>query len=177
MMNHYRILVLLLWAVCKNTNAMTFDVGTMAGLMTQPNSQYYHLSGGAYAGLSILDQFLSARFWYISRPEHKSQGFADSDYGSFLTIGHEVWRSGPMGIQTWAGRGKAGGYIRHPDSDQERRYQLWGYTFGLEAGIFTDWLTLSLCHFSFVGIDGRHQFESFVAWPFSFFTLNMGVTI
>ena len=145
--------------------------------MTQPNSQYYHLIGGAQAGLSWADQGFLLRAYYFQRPDFDAYGYVDGESGWFTGVGSRVWERGIWYCLLWAGYGEMSGFIREKGSGVRRSYRIPGAAAAFETGISLGWSQISITHMSFAGLDGITQTRAYVAWPFSYLTLGLGAKI
>ncbi|MCB9228761.1 MAG: hypothetical protein H6618_04035 [Deltaproteobacteria bacterium] len=172
-----RLLILFFVMTASPLRAVSVDGGSSGGVMIFPNSQYYYYMAGFWGGGSSDDGQIRLRLWHFSRPEYRAQGYEDKDSATFALIGRDVWKRDDTRLTAWGGRARVSGYIRDGLGEQERRYLLWGYPFGLEISTGWDLFRISLAHFTCISIDGERQFRVFVAWPFSYFTFNIGMDV
>jgi hypothetical protein len=161
------------------SQAVTYSVGTTGGLMQQPTSHYYHaVYGGFFEVGSDTEKFLG-RAAYIERPEFRSVGFIDKDYGYFAMAGTKVTKTKNHGLFAFMGFGKMAGYIKADPTSaeasdlQSRNYSMPGPTALLEYMWRFHGLTIAANHQTFVGYQDQTQLKAYVAWPYNLFQVNL----
>lgn len=159
---------------------MTVKIGSSGGLMQQPTSHYYHAAYGVSVDLATDSQKGIVRAHYIERPEFRSLGFADKDYGWFGQVGTKVLGAKDHGLFAFFGMGRMEGYVKADpdriDSDvNERKYALPGPTASIEYAWALGPIDLSVNHQTFIGYVSQEEVEAYVAWPYNFFMLQAGV--
>lgn len=160
---------------------LAVKLGTAGGLMQQPTSHYYHAVYGVSLDVATESQKGIIRAHYIERPEFRSLGFADKDYGWFGQIGTKVLGPADHGLFAFFGAGRMEGYVRVIDRERidsdvvARKYALPGPTASVEyvwrlGGV----VDLAVNHQTFVGYVSKEEVEAYVAWPYNFFMLEAG---
>lgn len=149
----------------------------LSGIMLQPNSQYFHAFYGAAGTLKDNASLFLASLTYLERPKFTAAGFSDQEQGLFLTVGRELFLVRDGALQASAGMGRQQGYLSEDGSKAVRTYGLNGLT--AEAKLLYTYrqAQLSIGHLSFVGFDGREQLRAYVAWPFSYFHVGIGLVL
>lgn len=176
-----QIILVFLLLTAGQARAMSWSAGGMAGMMLQPTSQYYHLVYGGYVGGETDGGGLSLRLGYAERPAFESAGFRDQEYGSFLLLGTRVADFGVHGFTAFAGAGKLEGYIgpSAPETAHldERSFELEGVALALEYGVRAGPVDIALSHLTMIGNGTKTQQDAFVAWPYNFFFLQLGIRV
>jgi hypothetical protein len=170
-------LILTLFFLIASSLHAAISIHAFSGVMLQPNSQYFHGAYGATITALHQEHHLLASLTYAQRPKFTANGFADQEQGLFLTAGKEFPLSSAFACQASAGIGEQKGYLEDLHTHERREYSLRGIA--AKGDIFYRFKTfaLGLSHISFVGIDGKEQLTSYVAWPYSYFQLSLGVAI
>ncbi|NRA44270.1 MAG: hypothetical protein HRU09_04850 [Oligoflexales bacterium] len=157
--------------------ALATDVGGIGALMMQPNSQYYHYSAGAFAGVSTEKQGFLWRVSFIERPKYETSTHADGEAGLFTHFGTKVTSGKRFYLLSFLGVGRMFGYLQDLNTKERRSYNVEGLSFQAEAVMQLGRFFLSLSHQTFIAKDGDDQFEAYVVWPFNFLSMRIGVSI
>lgn len=157
--------------------AIKFDIGGIGSLFMQPNSQYYHYSSGAFAGVSSENRNFIWRLSFIERPRFETETHADGEVGGFTHIGTKVTDGKKFYLLSFLGGGRMFGYLQDLESKERRSYLVEGLSCQVEAVMHIEGFYLSFSHQTFVAKDGNDQFEAYVVWPFNFLSLRMGMSI
>ena len=164
-----------------DAHGASWRVGTSAGVMTQPASNYYHLVYGGYGEAATEDDWLIIRAHYLERPEFAQAGYVDQDYGWFIHLGTKVTATQNHGLYAYFGGGRMSGWLQEDAADspegpgtQRRFYSLPGASAAIEYGVRALGVEASISHQSFVGYVDQAQLQARVGWPFNFFQLDLG---
>ena len=153
----------------------------VVGLMQQPTSQYYHSVYGGYLDLRTDDAKLIFRLSYIERPEFEAAGYSDQETAAFGLLGTTVVENKLWRMTTYIGGGQVEGYTKALNKNEDspdRSFKLRGVTFELEINAtIAKRLEVGLSHLSHIGWVDEKQLNSYVAWPYNFFMLRMGLAI
>lgn len=145
--------------------------------MQQPTSHYYHLIYGASAQGGTTAEGLLVRGTYWQRPAFNAAGYRDQDYGWWGLVGTKVTKEKDRGLYAYCGFGRIGGYVSDLAQHQTSTYLVNGPVFDVEYELHYGRLSLAAGHQQFIGYVSQYQVDAYVAWPFSFFTVNVGVTL
>ncbi len=160
--------------------AVAYSVGTTGGVLQQPSSHYYHAIYGGQLGFNIDSEKLHVRAGYFERPEFRSVGYIDKDFGYHLLVGTRVTKAKDHGVRAFLGYGRIEGYIKVDKTKlvatgvDERRYGINGPIAAVEYALRWNHLEIAAGHQSFTGYAGKEQSEARVAWPYNLFTISMG---
>ena len=172
------------------SKAATVTVGTMGGLMLQPTSHYYLAVYGATVNVDDDKQGLLTRLAYVERPEFRDAGFADKDYGGFLSVGTKVTKQTFLGgnLYAYLGVGRMSGYTKLDSHSvpgvaaaadglrTSSSYAVDGPTATFEYATQLGRTVFALGHQTFIGYVDEFQLKSYVAWPYNFYHASCGVT-
>ena len=173
----YTIIFILCLKASKECPAITFDIGGLGSLLMQPNSQYYHFSSGAFAGISTEKKSFLWRASFIERPRYETKSHADGEVGVFSHIGTKITSGKKFYLLSFLGLGRMFGYLQDLSNKERRSYSVEGVSVQAEAVMNLDSFYFSVSHQTFVAKDGDDQFEAYAVWPFNFISLRMGVSI
>jgi hypothetical protein len=161
--------------------AVSVRAATTGGLMQQPTSHYYLACYGGRVDLATAGDGFVARASYVERPEFRSEGYADKEYGYFALIGTRVTKSASEpALTAFIGAGRMHGYVArtdtegHEDETNRRSFRLPGLTTALEYGGRWHSLDLAVGHQAFIGYVDDEQLHAYVAWPYNFFQVSAG---
>ena len=160
--------------------AVTVKAATTAGLMQQPTSHYYLFSYGAEAEVQSDSEGAILRLQYIERPEFRTMGFRDKDYGGFVLAGTKLGKEKSRGLYAFIGLGQMAGYTKSVagapgiSRPETRYYALNGPTASLEYLAHLGPVDLAIGHQTFVGFVDKDEMQAYVAWPYNFFSASMG---
>lgn len=181
MVVYARGLSLLIWSFLGGQAfGWTTEVGSNAGLMQQPASQYYHLVYGAVVGAANDSRKFQVRGAYIERPKFSANNYVDQDYGWFGSVGSQLVGNEKHGLRSFVGYGSMGGYIKavqDGETVERRSYRLYGAAFQLEYAARWRSIWIAASHETFIGMGDRNQTEAYVAWPFNFALVSLGFTL
>lgn len=158
--------------------AIGYHAGSLGGVMVQPTSSYYHLVYGGYGEVGRDDGALLVRGGYLERPKFSSAGFEDQEFFGFGLIGSRVFHKKKHGLQIFAGGGQTTAFLRDVAGNLEsRRYRVPGLV--LLAEYYGRWKAIDVAvqHQAFVGHVSDRQLRAYVAWPYGFFLLRMGIML
>jgi hypothetical protein len=162
--------------------ALSIRAATTGGVMQQPTSHYYLACYGGRLDLATDADGLVMRASYVERPEFRSVGYADKEYGYFALVGTRVTKgkTGPA-LTAFIGAGRMHGYVARLDTDSapegatnRRSFQLPGLSTALEYGGRWHGLDLAVGHQAFIGYVDDEQLDAYVAWPYNFFQVSAG---
>lgn len=160
--------------------AVTVKAATTVGLMQQPTSHYYLFSYGGEAELQSDAEGGILRFQYVERPEFRTTGFRDKDFGGFVLAGTKLGKEKGRGLYAFLGLGQMAGYTKSVAGapgigvPETRHYALNGPTAALEYLARLGPIDFALGHQTFVGFVDRAEMQAYVAWPYNFFSASMG---
>lgn len=168
-------------------------LATTAGLMQQPTSHYYCAVYGVVVDFGTENESFLTRASYVERPEFRSNGFVDKEYGWFAQIGSKLTKAKSHGLYAYIGAGRMRGYMKlDKDFDRpqasssstatsinvsKRSFTLPGATATLEYAARLGSTTLAASHQTFIGYVDDQQLEAKVAWPYNFFQLTLGYAL
>ncbi len=175
------VMILLALSPATRAPAVTLAAHSVAGLMQQPTSQYYHLVYGATLETATDLEGILGRLTYIERPQFTAMGFADQETFAMASIGTKLTKDKNHGLYAFVGGGQASGYIK-PSSDathytEQRDFQMRSATFSIEYGWQWRHLFASASHMTMIGIVDKAQSDIRVAWPYQFFLINIGMRL
>lgn len=176
--NFYAGTFLCLLFMTHKASGMIVQASSDIGLMQQPTSQYYHLVYGGYVQLGLDSQKAFARISYCERPKFDFAGFSDQEQAGFIQIGsslHTYWSF--LDLNALFGAGRLSGYIKANDSQKKEDFILDGISLEAEAVASLAMIRIGLSHRLFTGIKTREELESYVGWPYRFFSLTLGIAL
>ena len=160
--------------------AIAIKGSTSVGLMQQPTSHYYLFSYGGQADVSTDGDGFIARIQYVERPEFRTTGFRDKDYGTFGLVGTKLGKISTHGFYAFFGVGQMAGYTKAVADapgiiqDATRNYSLNGPTASLEYLARLGPVDFSVGHQTFIGFVDKGEMQAYVAWPYNFFSTSVG---
>ena len=156
-------------------SAISYVVSPLAGLMQQPNSQYYHAAYGASVNIMSKNLRHGLTAVYFERPKFSGEGFEEQE-----TLAHIQWqifasRSKYGDLMAGFGFGKASGYVSN--STGRSSYSMNALV--TSAEIVKRWKSFELAagHTIYVGGKSEQELNAYVAWPFLTLQLRMGFVI
>ena len=164
---------------------VTWDAGTLNGVMVQPTSNYYHMVYGAYVGMQTESEKLGWQAGYLERPLFKDEGFADKEWSYYAVLGSKLVETSSKTFGVWGGVGwsRVSGYIKplanaaeEAAALPERDFLIDGPAADLELYLRWHAVRLSLAHQTFVGFASAMQTSAYVAWPYNFLMLKLGTS-
>lgn len=170
----------LAFILCLAQRAAAIDVraGSLGGLMTQPTSSYYHVVYGGYGEVAREDGDFLFRGGYLERPEFTAAGFKDQEFFGFGLFGTRVFDRKAHGLNAFFGGGQTTGFLRDEAGGHEsRHYRV--PALGFAAEYFARWraLDVALQHQLLIGHVSDQQLRAYVAWPYSFLLLRLGIVL
>lgn len=156
---------------------MRWDSGGLGGLMVQPDSQYYHYISGVYAGISSEKKKLCFRSSFLQRSPYQASGFRDEEHGYFSHLGTLVAGSSQQGLLLYLGAGEMRGSLQKTGTNQKRSYNITGFSLQTEYGVQLGGFYGALTYHNFIGIQQNNQVQAFVAWPFNYLFLRLGLEL
>jgi hypothetical protein len=164
-----------LWWAPPSILAVTLQVDSLAGVMSQPASSYFLLVYGSAVECSFSDS-LFLRAMYVERPQFESQGFVEQEAGTFAFVGSQLARVKFFQMKAAIGYGKMQGWIQGPnDGKQEREgYALHGISVDLDAEAHFSRFSAGIRHQIFVGNATDQDLDSYVGWTFGFLLASIG---
>ena len=179
------LLVMLQFFTASAASAMVFDIGGMSGVMVQPTSNYYHMIYGAYLGTAAESEGVGFQAGYLERPPFKDVGFVDQEWSYYVVLGTKLTnpKTKPAGVWGGIGWSRVGGYIKpygNGSGDNarlpQRSFIIDGPCADLELYILLHGMRLSLAHQTFVGFASDMQTSAYVAWPYNFLMIKLGIS-
>jgi hypothetical protein len=169
------ILRIFLFFISSSGLSIDFSMNTYVGVMQQPASHFYHTIYGANSQV-IFFKRIHYRMGIFERPEFKSEGYIDKDYGYYGMFGGVVAEEKSHLMRAFVGHGINRGYIYQSEQGEntKRSYFIKGLIFSMEYSLDLKNYEVNLAHSQFVGSNNREHLKAFVAWPFSFFSLGLG---
>lgn len=160
----------------KEAFSLQWTVASVAGVMQQPASHYYHAIYGAQGALESDSSRIVLRLGAFERPVFSNQGYEDQDLGSYGLVGSKLTQSKRHGLYAFIGPGQIHGYTTTTslETNDSRRYKLRGSLFAMEYQVSISSFDLCLNHMQFIGSFDNDQLGSYVAWPFSFYLVSLG---
>lgn len=153
------------------------------GLMQQPSSQYYHEIYGLTGKLFFEDSGFFTSLTYLERPKFKAYGFADQEQFAHLNFGKILIDEKHYRLDVSVGPGRVWGYVEFdgqiPASleTNSRDFYINGAAYNTSFSVYLSKVALSISHTFFAGYRDKGDFDSYVLWPYLFFSLGIGVGI
>ncbi len=179
----YRLPLVFLGLLLSHTAwAATYKIASLGGLMMQPTSNYFHAVYGASAEVGREDGKLVARMAYLERPQFRSAGFVDQEFFGFFQMGTKLTRAKSHGLWAFVGPGQTTGYVRAEGSKYPtdnvpptRKHRVPGLNLAMEYAFRWSGFECAATHQILVGHSSNEQLRAYVAWPYHFLLLRMGV--
>jgi hypothetical protein len=180
MLRRLSLLFGLVLAFAQPALGVTYEAATLAGVMLQPASSYYHFVYGGIAQLGFYDRAFLVRAGFAERPVFENAGFRDQDFVAFGLIGTQLKKSQHQNLAAYCGVAKVGGYVERIEaSDSEanlRNYQIGGLMTAVEYKLVFKHFDIGVSHHAFVGYTSNEELQSYIAWPYNFAFLQIGTS-
>jgi hypothetical protein len=161
---------------CAPALAVSTEVQSIAGVMQQPSSHYYHAIVGAAVKHAFTPRFeVQATYW--QRPKNSGNGYEDQDRGLTAGIATKLNSSKRYSLLSGIGAGAISGYIKKTDSGETRNYRISGLSLDLSAKLHLDNVSIGVMHQAFTGFGSQLETKAFVGWPFSVFAATVGISL
>jgi hypothetical protein len=145
--------------------------------MVQPSSNYYHFVYGGYLETGTDERGFLFRGGHVERPVFRSAGYADQDSASYVLVGTQLTRTSLQRFSAFAGGGAVRGYMKEDRDHGERAsYQIRGLMTAIEYQLDLIGLNLGVAHHAFIGFSSKEELRAYVAWPYNFLLLKMGMS-
>ena len=175
-----RLCIPLVLVIAADALALSFQAGSLSGVMTQPSSSYYHYALGGFLSVESEEKRLLFRLQHWERPAFVAEGFTDQDLGQSAMVGSKLSVSSTHGVFAYFGWTRVFGYIKSDtssnaieDGGQRRDYSLRGPTMLAAYRIDLASFALALSHQLSVALGDSLQTEAKVVWPYSFNWLEL----
>ena len=157
--------------------AASWEADTVTGVMEQPTSHYYHLIFGASVQGGTTSEGFLVKGTYWQRPTFEAAGYADQDEGWWGMVGTKVTKEKDRGLYAYAGFGRVGGWVKDLSQGSKSTYLVNGPVFDVEYALHFGHFSMAVGHQQFIGYVSKFQVDAYVAWPYSFYTINLGATL
>lgn len=164
--------------------AVTYKFGGLSGVMQQPSSNYFHYIYGVYGEINNKNNGLSLRVGYLERPLFEAVGFVDQEFFRFVEIGSNLNVAKGHDIYVHMGGGEVNGFIKVDKHNsyqlirgEDRYFSLKGLALAMEYVFSFSMFEMALSQLSFVGYGNDAQFKAYVAWPYHFTFLRIGMVL
>lgn len=151
--------------------------------MDQPSSSYHHGFYGLFIEGSPASLKFIGRLSYYERPTFRASGYRDQDAGYFVHVGTRLATQGAHGFYAFAGYGHLTGFIESTsgnldfDTPERRTFRKDAFTTTMEYRYSLKHISMQMGHQLAMGIGDHRETAAYVAWPYSFFYLGLGILL
>lgn len=166
-----------------NSYGAVYKIGSLTGIMKQPSSNYYHFTYGGYGEFGNEKETILLRIGYVERPLYSELGFQDQESMIFAILGTKILNNKWHGLYAYFGYGEVTGFIKADDNIDpnlqgvKRDFRLPGPTAAIEYNLRLFKLDIALSHQTLIGYTDNEQLRAYVAWPYNFIFLKIGMSI